>query len=156
MSTVPVPGVARTLRITDAFGDFVTIEVRGRKYPQANDFWDGNWLDTPLTIHVGSFDGQVSSTLRSNELLKFKEELEVLYRDNAGTAVLSSMEDWLLIEFVADALGHLKVTGHLRDEVGGGYGNDLDFELRGLDQTWLPPILTSLEEVLATYPVVGR
>ena len=155
MSTVPAP-VARALRITDAFGDYVTLEVRGRQFPQSDDFWDGNWLDTPLTIHVGSFDAQVSSTLRTNELLKFKEELEAVYRDNAGTAVLSTMEGWLLIEVVADGLGHLQVTGHLRDEVGGGYGNDLNFELRGLDQTWLPPVLASLEEVLATYPVVGR
>ena len=52
-----------------------------------------------------------------------------------------------------DGRGHFVARCEARDQP--GTGNTLRFELR-FDQTELPPVLASLDAVLAAFPVKGR
>ena len=131
----------------------VSIHVLGRMHPGASDYWDGNWLVSPIEVAVGGFTGRIGAGLRTEELRTFREGLEVLYEALEGEARLDSMEDWLSLTCRGTGLGHVDVAGSARDEP--GVGNELNFHF-SIDQTYLPSIIDSLKDLEDTFPVLGR
>lgn len=119
----------------------------------ADDFWDGNWLVTPVEIVVGGFNGEVGAALRAEELHSFKDALEAVYASLEGEAVLESMETWLTVRVAIDRLGGLLIAGRIRDRLGSG--SELTFKIDGLDQSGLPAVVEALDEVLSLFPVLG-
>jgi hypothetical protein len=142
-----------TIQIGHESGARVRIQVLGRLHPDATDYWDGNWLMTLVNIVVGSFVAEISADLRANELDSFRQELAVLYSTFGGSAVLRSLEGWLDMTVSMTSAGSLQVDGHARDSV--GRANELSFHIDSLDQTDLPSIIDSLEEVGVFYPMIG-
>ena len=134
-------------------GEHVAIDVTRREFPESTDYWDGNWLVSPIDVFVGGFSGHVDAGLRAEELRGFRNSLEQLYETLTGEAVLESMEDWVRLTFVGDGIGHIAVSGYVRDEP--GISNELHFHL-AIDQTFLPGIIASLSGVEAGYPVLGK
>lgn len=132
-------------------GDQLKIRLLGRLHPGATDRWDGNWLSTFIDYAVGQFSGSIAASLRSDELLGFRDSLQAMSDSLSGTAVFESMEDWLNLHLTIDAAGRLSLTGVLSD--GPGVGNTLQFEIGGLDQSYLREIVEELDEALAKYPV---
>lgn len=122
-------------------------------HPRSTDYWDGNWLVAPIDISVGGFTGRAGAGLRAEELRSFRQGLEELYERLSGEARLESMEAWIGLTCVGDGLGHIDVTGYVRDKP--GIGNELSFHL-SIDQTFLPAIISSLREIEAAYPVIGK
>jgi hypothetical protein len=104
-------------------------------HPGAQDYWDGNWLITPIQLHVGGFIGTLAAGLRVEELARFREELEHVYADLTDMADLTSMEDWLTLRVTCRSTGSLEVTGAACDQPGSG--NRLEFAVEGIDQTYL-------------------
>lgn len=146
-------GAHHRVLLGNPHGEHLSIGLLGRAHPGADDYWDGNWVLSPIAIRAGGFQGTVGATLRTTELESFHRELSALYETLSGTAVLDSMEDWLELTVRCEPSGVLAVTGTLLDQA--GHGNQLRFELGGLDQTHLPPVLDELEDCLRAYPVVG-
>jgi hypothetical protein len=135
--------------------DWVEITIRGRQFPAATDYWDGNWLVSPIEVHVGCFRAVIDAAqLRTNELQWFRDQLGMLYERNDGEAGFASLDGWMSIDVKGDGTGHLVVTGTAADQVGTGHGNTLEFELRGLDQTFHPHWLSALDEALLRFPVL--
>ena len=120
-------------------------------HPGSDDYWDGNWLTSPVTLTVGAFTAKISAGLRAEELVGFRHGLDVLYESLQGEAVLDSLEDWLHLRAVGDGYGHVKIAGEVTDSP--GTGNRLAFELR-LDQTFLPAIIDALRTIEEHYPVL--
>ena len=139
--------------VGDPAGDHISIRVLGRLHPGADDFWDGNWLATPIEAVVGNFQGKVGASLRAEELRSFRDALRILYTTLDGDAVLKSMEEWLTLRIAAASRGRLEVTGTLLDRPGDG--NQLIFKIDDLDQSYLPRIIDSLDEVEPFFPVLG-
>lgn len=133
--------------------DYVAIRVLGRLNYGASDYWDGNWLTTLVDVKVGDFVGQVVASLRTEELRTFRKSLANVNASVTGEAVLTSLEPWITVRVTARNWGHIVVTGCLNDHPGGG--NQLSFTIDGLDVTYLPTILESLENVEALFPVIG-
>lgn len=133
--------------------DHLSIRVLGRMHAGADDFWDGNWLVTPVEIVLGGFSGEVVAALRAEELHSFKDALEAVYASLEGEAVLESMETWLTVRVAIDRLGGLLIAGRIRDRLGSG--NELTFKIDGLDQSDLPAVVEALDEVLSLFPVLG-
>ncbi|WP_275293410.1 hypothetical protein [Amycolatopsis sp. La24] len=48
-----------------AHGDRLVIYVLGRMHTGAVDFWDGNWLFSPVDLVVGGFSARVPAGLRA-------------------------------------------------------------------------------------------
>lgn len=140
-------------RIGTAGGDRVVIDVRGRMHPDATDYWDGNWLFSPIEVQVGGFTAKIGAGLRAEELRSFREGLELLHRDLRGFAALTSMEDWLELSVTVSGSGRLEVVGEVIDRVGDG--NRLAFRVNDLDQTHLPDLIGELRELESLYPVIG-
>lgn len=139
--------------IGEAAGDHISIKAMGRRYPHASDFWDGNWLDTSIEVSIGGFRGDVSAALRSDELSGFRKQLERVNEDLKGSALLTSLEEWLTLQVTVGNFGKLTITGQVGDAPGGG--NTLSFTIDGLDQSYLSGVIDALEEIEAHYPVLG-
>jgi hypothetical protein len=149
--------VSGVIQIGHSERESLVIEILERSNPTAIDWWEGNWLKATVTVNVvlaeGALNGQVRGLLRSNELAVFQNELAELYSSLTGTARFSTMDRWLALELRGNGRGQVAVIGQLSHN--SVSMNMLRFEM-GLDQTYLPEILTSLHAVLTAYPVIGQ
>jgi hypothetical protein len=134
-------------------GDRLTISVERRMHPGHGDFWDGNWLISPVTIVVGGFTGRISAGLRSEELVSFRAGLEAIHDSLTGEAKLDSLEGWVTLTLTGDGAGHVSVDGAVNDRP--GMGNELRFRLE-LDQTYLPEIIDDLRRIESAFPVLDQ
>jgi hypothetical protein len=131
----------------------LTIKVLRRSHPECADYWDGNWLAVNVDLDVGRFQAHIPGDIRSEELSSFRDQLKRVYDSLNGSAEFHTMESWLGLNFVAHKTGRVALKGVVLDQP--GIGNRLTFEL-ALDQTYLPPILSALDDVISTFPVVGE
>lgn len=139
--------------IGDPSADHLTIRVLGRLHPGSDDFWDGNWLATPIDVSVGGFHGTVGASLRADELRDFKEAIERVQASLQSEATLESMEGWLTLQVTAESSGRFAIHGTIVDRLGAG--NCLTFKIRDLDKSHLRPIVESLAEMESSFPVLG-
>lgn len=123
-----------------------------REFPDATDYWDGNWVYATVRIRVGAFRGEYEALLRTDEIAHLRAGFGQLHTELSGTATFESMEEWLKISVVGDGRGNFVAACQARDQP--GIGNTLRFELR-FDETQLLPLVASLNEVLAAFPVRG-
>lgn len=127
--------------------------VHGRQFPDAQDHWDGNWLN--VTAHCGQSGASVSATgpiLDSIGLVRFRDELERLHQTLSGEAVLESHEPNVRVRVAArDGAGHLDVRAEITpDHLAQGHW--FEFEI---DQSYLAATVAQLESVLVEFPVRG-
>jgi hypothetical protein len=107
------------------------------------------WLPAKIEVAAGAFRGSYSADLTSMALSRFATELEKLYAAVSGTAVFTDYEGQLELRMVCDVRGHIRLKGEAMDIA--GTGNKLTFELE-LDQTNVPPVLTSLKSCVERHP----
>jgi hypothetical protein len=141
-------------RMGSTAAENLSIAVLGREHLGADDYWDGNWVDTKITLTVGGFTGRVRAALRTDEIHRFNEALKVLNQNLLGEAVLDSIERWIKLTVTAGSRGWIEISGTLRDQAGSG--NVLSFELAEVDQTYLAGWISNLDDIETAYPVVGR
>jgi hypothetical protein len=141
------------IEIGDSGHGYLAICVVGWMHPGASDYWDGNWLISPIEVSIGGFRAAVPAGLRMEELVRFRESLEEVYSSLRGQAVLESMEGWLELRIAADRLGNLRATAVLLDRPGSA--NKLTFAIEGLDQSHLPAVVAALRAAEAKFPVRG-
>lgn len=127
--------------------------VHSRQFPEAQDQWDGNWLN--VTVHCGQSRASAWATgaiLDTVGLVRFRDELERLYKTLSGEAVLESQERNVKVRVAAgDGAGHLNVRAEITpDHLAQGHW----FEFQ-IDQSYLPDVITQLESVLGQFPVRG-
>lgn len=135
-------------------GDQLTVRVLGRMHPGSVDFWDGNWLVSPISARLGGFVAEIGAGLRVEELHRFGRGLEQMHRNLRGEAELTSTEQWISLTVQCRPNGSLSVTGTLVD--GLGNGNTLAFRIIGLDQTDLPAMLDGVASIERAYPMFGQ
>ena len=142
-----------SVTIGDPGADHVTITASGRMHPGADDYWDGNWLISPISVAAGSFAGTVRARLRAEELVRFRTELEALYDTLTGEAHLNSLEGWIDLTAHGDGQGGIEVCCNLNDQP--GLGNELSLSLT-VDQTYLPEIVSALLTIESSFPILGQ
>ncbi|GAA4693240.1 WapI family immunity protein [Nocardioides conyzicola] len=134
--------------------EHLSITVQGREHAGADDYWDGNWVVSTISVAAGGFTGQVRASLRMDEIHRFNEGLKFLNQNLFGAAVLESMEHWITLTVKAESRGQIEVVGELTDGAGGG--NVLTFELAEVDQTYLASWISSLDDIEKAFPVIGK
>jgi hypothetical protein len=132
----------------------VLIRVIQRQFPESNDKWDGNWLESPIHISVGRYDATLPAQLRVDELISFRTALEAMNETLIGSADLVSMDGWLKLTMTCLTTGALKVVGEADDNP--GIGNKLRFELTGMDQSFLPTLIDELAAIENAFPLRGE
>lgn len=134
-------------------GDALSLKPLYRVYPEEQDYWDGNWVQTEVEIKVSAFRGRISANLRAEEFVEFQQQLESLDSNLSGQARFHTMEEWLEMKVKGDGLGHFSVAAIARDPAGSG--NRLEFHLT-FDQTYLAAILSGFRAATAAFPVRGH
>ena len=96
--------------------DGFSLWVFGRQFPEANDYWDGNWLNVRAQVEVpGALVEAQGAIVFAPELAEFVK-LETLYTNLVGEAALRCVEPNLQVAIQVDSLGH--VTGETQDHPG--------------------------------------
>jgi hypothetical protein len=142
----------RGFRLADS-RNVLEVQFWHRLYPDASDFWDGNWLRASVRVRAGSFQGKYQASIRTDEIEDFRRELKAAYEDLKGPASLETLEHQLTIQLDGDGIGHFKARCEAVDGV--TFGNRLSFEVE-TDQTYIPDVLAQLEAVLSAFPVINR
>jgi hypothetical protein len=130
----------------------VAVRPSRRAFPEALDYWDGNWVWATISIVAGGFRGEFQAQLRTEELVRFRDELRSLHEKLVGRAKFDAMEEWLAIDIVGDGKGHFHADCVAVDMPGNG--NRLTFGI-DFDQTDLPEMLRGLDDFTKSFPVVG-
>jgi hypothetical protein len=126
--------------------------LHGRQFPDAEDYWDGNWLN--VTAHCGGQGADVwvgGAILHAPDLARWLDALEEMNRTLQGGARLDSNEPELHVELKMEPFGHVttrvEITpNHLTQR------HEFTFEL---DQTYLKPLLEDCRRAVRRYPVRG-
>jgi hypothetical protein len=135
-------------------GDHVAIWILGRPHADATDYWDANWLVTPMSVRAGAFRASVPATLRVDELQRLRLGLVAIDRLVAREATLESLEDWIRLRISMAPIGAIGISGEVVDQP--GTGNRLRFDLAS--DTHLADVrqwIAQLDKIEREYPVVG-
>ena len=125
-----------------------------RENPEADDYWDANWLVTSIELVVGEIRARVTAHLRSDDLRAFREDLEQLDWLAKREARLESLEGWLTLRIMATATG-LAVEGELVDQP--GIGNRVSFTIGSdLALADITPTIRALRAIETRFPIVGN
>lgn len=139
------------IRIGGEQAEYVTLTVNGREHPDSSECADVNWLLCTAEIVAGTFRGRLDSSLRTDELERFYQQVERLNQRLIGDAELTTMEDWFTLRLRGDGRGHVEASCRLCNV----HASRDKLECRlALDQTCLNPLLKQLAAVLGTYPVL--
>src|SRR5205823_9919345 len=87
--------------------------VLGRQFPDATDYWDGNWLNVRARVETPSAVADAKGPFVTiPELATFAKELEALHASLVGEAGLRCMEPDLEIAIRSGSRGQMaaKVT----------------------------------------------
>lgn len=102
---MPLEGKQPELLIGLPARDHIRLEVVSRAHPSADDYWDGNWVMTRVSIRAGGFRASYEACLRTDELKSFRDQLEAAYERLDRSACFESMEQWLTIGATGDGYG---------------------------------------------------
>jgi hypothetical protein len=124
--------------------------IHGREFPDATDYWDGNWLRVSANcIHPESAVRVHGPIIHLSEVVGLERGCRRLYDTLQGQACLDCVEPTLHVELNAETRGQIIVQititpNHLAET----------HRFTGeLDQTHLPPIIASCSRILEKFPV---
>ncbi|MDH6258026.1 hypothetical protein [Bradyrhizobium sp. BR13661] len=124
--------------------------VFGRQFPNATDYWDGNWLNVRARIEApGAVVQAQGCFVFAPDLASFTRELETLHTVLVGEARLRSLEPNLEITIQCGTGGHVTARFMITPD---HMTQSHEFEFY-LDQTYLGPFLDGCRSVLSRWPV---
>ena len=124
--------------------------IHGREFPDATDYWDGNWLR--VTAYCTSPESNVrvhGSIIHLAEILGLLRGCERLYETLTGRAELACIEPSLRVELEAETGGHIRVVVSITPD----HMTEKHSFHDGIDQTYLPPIIAACRRILERFPV---
>jgi hypothetical protein len=91
--------------------DHIEIRVLKRTRPQANDYWDGNWVASEIAVDIPPWRATYPAQLRTEEFSRFRDQLREMYEGSGKEASFEPMEPWVRLTLELDALGHIAFAG---------------------------------------------
>ena len=111
-------------------------------HPKSEEY---DWAKALVQIDVGAFKGELEIYICVSDMIRFKEQLEPVYRNLEGVAEFNTIEDQLAIKIEVDKLGHVQASGYVLDDFVSG--NKLHFNI-SYDQTLLWHTISEIDEAL--------
>lgn len=107
-------------------------------------------------VKSDGFYGSMESHIQPQELADFEAELKTLYHSLSGQAVLTTIiGEWIGLKMTIDKFGMVILTGFL-DKSFLESASRLEFEIKGLDQSYLSTVLVQIREILTIYHIDPR
>ncbi len=128
----------------------LSLWVLGRQFPNAKDYWDGNWLNVRARVEaLGAVVDAEGPFVSVPELENFAKQLEALHATLVGEAALRCLEPNLEIAIRSNSRGHVAVKVRVTPD---HMTQSHEFEF-DLDQSYLGPFLDGCKHVLSRWPV---
>lgn len=131
----------------------LTLQFQHRAYPEAQDYWDGNWVATRFRAEMPGIVVDFTEQVHLGDVVRFQEGLQQLLVASSGQATLAMMEEYLTVTGTLDTQGKLHWAAWITHPYRGGAR--LEFEMAA-DQSYLPALLGQVDDVLTEFPVRGR
>lgn len=110
------------------------------------DFDPEGWASVQVEVVVQCFRGLIQAYLERPDLERFAQAVVALHASLSGKAELSPIEGQFSVALVGNGRGAVSVSGLALANA--SYGSKLQYEFE-LDQTFLPPVITELQTLLA-------
>ncbi|MHC4682434.1 MAG: WapI family immunity protein [Planctomycetota bacterium] len=128
--------------------------IHGRQFPEADDYYDGNWLR--VTAHCGASGASVwvqGAIVMVTNIAGFGDQCAGMLRGESGSAVLDPVEPYLRVSLnAADRLGHIRAQVDITpDHL--AQSHKMEFEV---DQSYLPSIIKQCSAIVQEYPIRGE
>jgi hypothetical protein len=127
--------------------------IHGRQFPEAEDYWDGNWLRA--TAHCGSSGASVwvhGSIVMVTNIVGLGHQCAAMHRRESSSAELAPIEPELKVSLeAADRIGHIRVRVELTPDHLWQFHR---FEFK-IDQSYLPSIIKQCTLIEQGYPIRG-
>jgi hypothetical protein len=125
--------------------------VHGRQFPEAQDYWDGNWLR--VTAHCGAKGASVwagGAILMVTDLARWVDQCQELWERKVSEAALYPLElELRVILRSKDLQGHILLRVEITPEPG-QQQHTFEFEI---DQSFLPSLISQCRTVIREYPI---
>jgi hypothetical protein len=129
------------------------IWIHGRQFPEATDYWDGNWLMVTVRCHTQTAMVWTSGPIiHLSELVRWIKSTEQMHDTLTGEANLACMEPELDVEMKMNKLSHIEVKVEITSYSPREH-HLLNFEI---DQSYLPDFVKDGRRVLAKFPIRGK
>ncbi len=142
----------KTLSIGSQEHDRLSIVVLDYERAPLGEVFDDNWLVARVELSVGAFSGEFALSLTPQDFETFFAQLEQLYETLTGYAKFQTIEEQVEVSLSGDGKGGVEVVGFALDRA--GIGNRLEFSF-SIDQTFIPPMLSQLREIITEFPTRG-
>jgi hypothetical protein len=133
-------------------GAEIIVDVLNRKYPEFDDYWDGNWLNSTINIIIPGYRVLFPADIRADDIHRFYNQLKELNKSLKGTAVFENIEGIIELKAAINKLGRIEWQGKTTFPV--GTGATLEFQFRS-NQSYLPSLISQIEKIAICYPVLG-
>jgi hypothetical protein len=124
--------------------------IHNRQFPDAKDFWDGNWVNT--TVYCSAKGANVwveGPILHLSELKKWTDDCQKMYDSLSGGAELNCMEPHLYIKMSIDKTGQIEMQVDITAD---NLCQMHKFKF-SIDQSYLPRMIGKSKEVLDKFPL---
>jgi hypothetical protein len=130
----------------------LSIWVDGRQFPDASDYWDGNWLMVRARMEAAGARADCGGPiLMATDFKQFRDELVSMVDTLVGEAVLAGLEPELKVTFKMTPRGG--VEGEV--EITPDHLTQRHRFTVQLDQSYLPALVASCDAVLDRFPIVS-
>jgi hypothetical protein len=140
-----------TLRIGSG-SDYIILSIDRRVKPDAQDYWDANWLHCTAEASAAGFRATVEWQLRNEDLIRFLDGLEPL-ADGCGEATLDTTDAWL--ELRLKCFPNRRVEAFFRLTDNPQEDNSVETHMT-VDATVIPVLTEQLRALVYKYPVLFR
>ena len=142
----------QSLVIGSSGGEHLRVVVLKRTRPEADGFWERNWLDCAIDVSAGGFQGSVNANLRAEDLLGFRDALDMLRDGRVREAIFETTQQWLTMQVTVAGEGKFQAECELRDDP---KGNRLYFVM-AFSTDGMASVLEALDGIVEAFPVIGR
>lgn len=126
--------------------------VHGYQYRDADDYWDGNWLNaTAICSENGATVLVRGAFIRTDEIGQWQRALEKLLADLKGEAKLECMEPEIAVTLRATSLGAVEMEVQITPDQ---LTQQHQFSF-AIDPSYLGPLLSQCVRLLNAFPIRG-
>ena len=124
--------------------------VHGYEFPNADDYWDGNWLNATAICSSNGAAVEVHGVfVRTDEISEWQRTVDKLEADLKDEAKLVCMEPYISVTLTAGSLGAIAMEVQITP-------NHLNQEHRfefSIDQSYLARLSSQCARILQAFPL---
>ena len=128
-----------------------TLWVDQRQFPDALDYWDGNWLMVRARMEASGARVECAGpVLMTTDIKRFRDQLAAMALSLSGEATLTGLEPELNVVLTMQKMGQMEIVVEITAD---HLNQDHRFTVAA-DQTYLPEMIRSCEVILDQFPVI--